>query len=147
MKVILLKDVPKLGKMGDVKQVADGHSLNLLIPKGLVERATPEKLEALEMKMQRLEAAHVKEAENFQKAFLKLKSGIIEIAASANEQGHLFEGVTAQKIADALLHRTGEPFVDSMVELDKPIKEVGERDVRVHIPGDTVTITVKVVAQ
>src|SRR5512145_315717 len=102
MKVLLLKDVYKLGRAGDVKRVADGYGRNYLIPHGLAILATPGALKQSE---------HIRVRANEQRAILnkemdaiakKLEGVVLTFAAKASETGKLYGSVTTQMIAEAL---------------------------------------------
>lgn len=126
--VILLKDIPKLGQKGSVKEVKDGYFRNFLLPGGLAQLATPKKIKELEEKIKSRE----KEREEVKKEALhKLreaaKRGLV-FEAEANEKGHLFKGISAKEIALSL-----QIPVD-WVLLEKPIKELGEYSFEVKVP-------------
>lgn len=125
MKVILLKDVPKLGQRNEVKEVKDGYALNLLLPKKLAEQATLSSLKRLE-RIKEIEGEVLRVKQN---ELEKLLSGIekIEIKAKANEKGHLFAGVGKEEISK----RSGIP-VDNII-LNHPIKEIGEHEIEVRV--------------
>ena len=80
MKVILLKDVPKLGKKLEVKEVADGHAQNHLIPEGLVKPATKEALEWVEMQKELMEKGAEESLQQFQQMASQLDDMEVQIA-------------------------------------------------------------------
>jgi len=140
MKVLLLKDVYKLGRAGEVKKVANGYGRNYLIPQGLAIPATPS---ALKM------ASRIKvEAEKQRKALNKEYSGLAEqlqetvlyFAVKASEQGKLYGSVNAQRIAEALNEQLGleeQPILKRQIDV-QPIRSLGEYTVPVRLTMDLV---------
>ena len=136
MKVILLKDVPKVGKRGDVKEVNDGYARNFLIARGVAEAATPSALARLENQKKAKEKEKELEKEKITKALEALKGEQFIIEAKATPEGHLFAGITAEKIADLLTKKMTVSFPVEAIELEKPIKATGEHEITVHL-GET----------
>lgn len=130
MKVILLKDVKDLGLEGDVKEVALGHARNFLIPKGLAEEAT-------EQKIKDIEAQKVKDAKNAEidlekteELIQKLEGQTVEITAKASEEGTLYAAISASKLAEALKNIGFEVRKD---QIDAGhIKEIGEHELVIN---------------
>src|SRR3989344_1451170 len=102
MKIILLQDVGGVGKRYEVKEVTDGHALNLLIPRGLAEQATPLKLAAHEKRTAEHAAQKAKEEEMLKSSIQGLRGARIEIAVRATEKGGLFKTIGPKEIAAAL---------------------------------------------
>jgi len=130
MKVILLKDVPKLGKKFEVKEVADGHAANRLIPEGLVKPATKEALEWLEMQKELAGKAAEKSLQASQEMASQLDDMEVQLLMKVGDEGQLFEAVNAQKIADRL-KEMGYDVKKFQVKLQEPIKELGEFAVKI----------------
>jgi len=144
MKIILLKDVQKVGKKFEVKNVSDGYALNHLIPSGFAEAATP-------AAMKRAEALKARKAveENIQHDLLMknlsdLKDLSIEVMEAANEKGHLFKGIHKGEILDILRSQKNLVFLPEHILLEKPIKEVGEHDIAVKVGNGSGTFTLVV---
>jgi large subunit ribosomal protein L9 len=129
MKVILLRDIPKIGKKHEVRDVADGYALNHLLPNKHVKFASPTAIVQSATDRERSAAAASKSAETTVKNFEALQDAIIEIQEKANEQGHLFASVDREEIANAIFQTKKIKIDPAMIEIDKPIKEVGERDI------------------
>ncbi len=131
MKVILLKDIDKLGKKYEIKEVKDGYARNFLIPKGLVKPATKETLKWLEIQKE-IEA---KKAEEELKKIQEIASAIdgqeVTIPVKVGEEGQLFESITAPKILEKL-KELGFEIKKSQLDLPAPIKELGEFPVKIH---------------
>ncbi len=135
MKVILKKDVQGLGKMHDIKNVADGHALNFLFPRGLATPATPQQIASVE-KMKAEKDAEAKVQENLLlKSLAKLKDSTVKLTGKANDKGHLFSGIHVDEVAQALQEQLSMTVEARFIELAKPIKEVGEHAATVVI-GD-----------
>lgn len=134
MKVILLKDVPKVGQKNTIKEVKDGFAINLLIPRGLAKQATPSAVHQME-KIQTLENKNKKAGVE---ALEEKVSGLdqIEIKVKANEKGHLFAGIGKDELSNKL-----DIPAESII-LDSPIKEVGEHEIEVKIGEQTQKIKV-----
>jgi len=129
MKVILLQDVPKLGKKFEVKEVADGHAQNQLIPKGLVKLATKEALEWVEMQKELAGKVEEESLAKSQAMASQLDDMEVQLAVKVGDEGQLYEAVNAQKIADRL-KEMGYSVKKSQIKLEDPLKELGEFPVK-----------------
>ncbi len=136
MKVILLKDIAKMGKKFDVKELPNGHAAHL-IRTGAVELATPKKLSNLDCMQKANKIARESEQKGLSAAIAKIKSEGISIIAKANEDGGLFEGITAVKLQEAIADSIVELPISNIV-LTEPIKELGEHEIEL-VDGDKVT--------
>ena len=132
MKVILLKDVPKLGRKFDVKDVSEGHAQNFLIPRGFVAPATDAAVKKLNEQKEKDGAEKKIQAELLLKSFGVLKETIIKISGRANDKGHLFAGIGKETLIAEILKQAHLNLDPETVILEKPIKEVGEHKVTVE---------------
>ena len=132
MKVVLLKDVEKLGKKYEVKDVKDGYARNLLIPQGAAKPATEQVLRWVETQKE-IEA---KKSEGELTKIQELASTIDGLEVIMNvkvgEEGQLFESITVTKIAEKL-KELGYEIKKSQIVLEKPIKEVCETPVKIKL--------------
>jgi large subunit ribosomal protein L9 len=145
MKVVLTQDVPKLGEIGTIQDVKDGFARNYLIPQGLARIATPGMIKQVEER-QEAERRRIAQLEEEMRDLAAQIDGIrLEIHARVGEQGRLFGSVTAADIAERLSEITGQEIDRRKVELEAPIREVGEFKVPVRLVGRLVPeITVAV---
>lgn len=146
MKVILLKDVAKLGKKYDVKTVADGYAINRLIPEGHAETATPKALKRVETIKLRDDAERKIKEDLLLKNLEDLKGVVVKISGKANEKGHLFAGIHKEALVPALKEQTRLDITPEYINLEKPIKEVGEHEVTVKVGGKEATFKVVITA-
>ncbi|MEY3402508.1 MAG: 50S ribosomal protein L9 [Anabaena sp. CRKS33] len=104
VQLVLTKDVSKLGKIGDLVEVAPGYARNYLIPQSLADRATPGILKQVERKREkeRQRQLELKQQATEQKAALE-KVGNLKIAKQVGENEAIFGTVTTQDVADAIL--------------------------------------------
>jgi len=130
MKVILLNDVEKIGKKFDVKEIKNGYARNFLIPKGLAKPATKEALEWLKVQREIMEKKAEESLKGFQETVSAIDGQEVIVPIKVGEEGQLFESVTAQKISDRL-KEMGFDIKKSQLDLESPIKEVGEFPVKV----------------
>lgn len=147
MKIILKQDVPKIGKKFETKNVSDGYALNFLIPKGLAEVATVASAKKAEDAIKAQEALRKIHEDLILKNLKNIDGVTITIADKANEKGHLFAGIHKDQIVSELKKETRLEILPEFVELEKPIKEVGEHQVKVSIQGKTATFKVVVSAK
>lgn len=129
MKVILLRDVAKLGKRNTVAEVPNGYAQNKLIPSGMALPATPANLKRLEKTV----SAQVAQTENeqalFVKALAELKDKPVIIQVEANAQGGLFQAIKPTDIAKALAQAGIHGVPIEAIKIDEPIKSSGEHQV------------------
>ncbi|OGZ18869.1 MAG: 50S ribosomal protein L9, partial [Candidatus Nealsonbacteria bacterium RBG_13_42_11] len=130
MRVILLKDIEKLGKKFDVKEVKDGYARNFLIPKGLVQEATKEALIWLETQKEIQEKKAEEGLKKFQETASTLDDREVIISVKVGDDDQLFESINAQKISDKL-KEAGFEVKKTQIELAEPIKELGEFPVKI----------------
>ncbi len=129
MKVILLKDVARLGRRGEMKEVPSGHAQNFLFPRKLAQPATPENMKrAAEHVSKREEMSHASE-ESFAQALVRLSGMQVEMSVTANEQGHLFRGVKVEDIVRTLQEQ-GIFIPHEAIILPHPIKVLGVHEVK-----------------
>ncbi len=143
MKVVLLRDVPKLGKKGEVVNASDGYARNFLIPRGLAVEATKEVLQKLEEERKEEERLRQQQKTESEALLSELKKHVFKIQVKAGESGKLFGSLTNNDIAEVISKTLGREFDKKWVVLDKPIKEIGIYDVAVKLPGN-VTGKIKV---
>ena len=147
MKVILLDDVSKVGRRGDVRDVSDGYARNFLLPKKLALTATPGNLKNLDhiKTQQQAKADRVKgDAETVR---ARIEALTYEERRQASEEGKLFGSVTAQDIAD-FLQKHGVKIERRRIQLDEPIKALGETPVTVRLhPEVTAELKVTIVRE
>lgn len=144
MKVILIKDVPSLGKAGAVVDVREGYARNYLLPRGLAREATEGQLRALEQERAARERKLARERQRAVEVAHALQSRPVRIRAKAGAGGKLFGSVTAQQVAEAL-RQMGFEVDRRQVELAEPIKAVGTYRVTVRLPhGQQAEVEVQV---
>ena len=135
MKIILLKDVKKIGKKYEIKEVADGYALNSLIPKNIAVPATASYVKFVEEKKKQDALLKEEFKKALEYAISKLPEGKLHITAKANEKGHLFAAVQKDKIIEEFKKETGVLLSEEHFELEKPIKEVGEQTIEIQVDG------------
>jgi large subunit ribosomal protein L9 len=143
MKVLLIKDVYKLGRAGDVKRVADGYGRNYLIPQGLAVLATEGALKQAERIRQKAAAQRALLNEEMASVAEKLQGITLVFAARAGETGKLYGSITAQDVAEALQEKIGYAIKRQMLEM-QPLRTLGEHTVRVRLTMDLIP-TIKVI--
>ena len=135
MKIILLDDVTKVGRRGEVRDVSDGYARNFLIPKKLALSASAGNMKNLEhIKVQaNAKADRVKsDAEALRQ---KIEALTLEERRQASEEGKLFGSVTSQDIAE-FLDKRGIKVERRRIHLDEPIKTLGETSVPIRLHQD-----------
>jgi len=133
MKVILLEDIDKLGKKGEIKEIADGYARNLLIPKKMVVMASKSEIIRLEKQKKIDEEKAEKELVCFQEMASQIDGFELEISAKIGEDDKLFGAITISKISEELKKNNFE-IEKSQIKLEEPIKETGEYEVPIELP-------------
>src|SRR6202008_4345240 len=141
--IILKESVPGLGVEADIVKVRKGYARNFLIPTGKAYEVTPQNLKRLnQLKTKRAEreARELNDAEEFARKINKAK---LEFILETGETGKAFGSVTAKDIEDKLRTDFGIVVDRHKIELDRPIKESGEKQVSIKLHHQ-VSATLKV---
>ena len=137
MKVLLMEDVYKLGRAGDVKKVADGYGRNYLLPHGMAVLATPE---AMNM------AGRIREKASVQRSIVnkemdviakQIEGMVIVFPARASETGKLYGSITTQMIVDAIKAKKGVEVSRRQIDT-QPLRMLGEYKVHVRLTVDLI---------
>ncbi len=147
MKVILLSDVKGSGKKYEVKDISDGYAMNFLLPNGLAERATPERIKRMEeIKKEQTQEERIQE-DLLEKTLASLKSVHLEIEAKASDKGGLFKGITVANIVEELKRQVRVNIPAEIIVLEKPIKEVGKYTIGVLMGENKASFKLTVLAK
>ena len=133
MIVILNRDVKGTGKAGDVVKVSDGYARNMLIPRGYAKEATEGNIKSLEK--QKAIAAEKKAEEKAAAQALaeKISARSVTIKTKAGDGGRIFGSITSKDISDALKEQHKITVDKKKIQLDSPIKAVGELQVNIKL--------------
>ena len=148
MKVILLQDVKKLGKKGDIIEANNGYARNSIIPQGLGIEANNKNLNDLKLKQANDEKVAAEELAAAKAFADKLKECTVEVGIKVGDGGKVFGSVSAKEIAQAVKDQCGYELDKKKMLLKDAIKEVGSHTVAIRLhPKVTGEFTVKVVEQ
>lgn len=135
MKVVLLKDIPGMGKSGEFKEVKDGYARNYLIPRGLAKPATEGEIKRIENeKTMRIHKEDLTRRKSEQ--ILKtLQRQVHKVYVKVGGGGKLFGALTPVNLAEILSKNTNMEIDKKWIQLEKPLKEIGMYDIEMHLPG------------
>lgn len=137
MKVLLLKDVYKLGNAGDVKQVAAGYGRNYLLPQGLAVLATSQAVEQADSLREAALAERAKLNTELSATAEVLGKLTLAYPVRASEQGRLYGSVTHQMLAENILAETGIT-IDRRTIIHSPIRQIGAYQVPIRLTADLI---------
>jgi len=147
VKVVLREDVDTLGHKGDIVDVADGYARNHLVPRGLAMKASKGVVAQAEAMRRNRAARDARERAGAEEIAGRLADARITVTARAGEGGKLFGSVTSADVADAIAAVAAAEIDRRSIQLDEPLKELGEVEVPVRLHAEvTATVTVEVVA-
>lgn len=125
MKVIFKRDVGGVGQRGTVKEVSDGYALNFLIPNGMAEQATADKVAAHTKATKAEEAAQAAKEKEWAEAAARVDGATVQIAVNANESGHLYKALSTAEIVAEVKKIFGVEVPTNTIIINAPIKETG----------------------
>jgi large subunit ribosomal protein L9 len=144
VKVILTKDIAKLGKSGDMKVVADGYATNYLIPQRLAVPAAGGAYRAWQHDIASREDKRRREREEAEISARRIESTTLTMGVKVGEGGKLYGSITSKDIADALARR-GIEVDRHKIDLEDPLKALGTYKVAIKVySGMTPEVTVVV---
>ena len=137
MKILLLEDVYKLGRAGDVKKVANGYGRNYLMPQGLAVLATPGALKQVEHIRARATTQRAALNEEMSGIAEQLEDLVLTFVMKAGETDKLYGSVTTQMVTDSLKEETGLEIDRRQIDA-QPIRTIGEHKVNVRLTVDLI---------
>jgi len=145
MKVILKQDVNKIGKKGDLLEVADGYGRNFLIARGLAEEATDSRVKELHQMQKTQKVKDDKKLKIAEDAKKKLGGKVVKIKVNTGEGGKLFGSVTTAQIAEAIGTQFAVPVDKKDLKIEETVKQIGEYKFKVKLyTGVEAEMTLKV---
>ena len=148
MKVVLREDVDKLGRKGDLLEVADGYARNYLVPRGLAIVATKGVVNQATAMRRNRQIRDDRDKEAAQELATRLTTSPIRVTARAGEGGKLFGSVTSADIAAAVKEQTKVEIDRRKITLAEPLKELGPAEVPVSLHAEvTVALAIEVIAE
>ena len=147
MRVVLRTDVDRVGKKGDILEVADGFARNFLVPKGRAIPATPGVQAQADSMRRSRDVKDARDREGAEAIARKLVPLVIRIPARAGREGRLFGSVTAADVAEAVTAQSGLQFDRRKLHIEEQIKTLGSHEVPVKLHADVeFRLNVEVVA-
>jgi large subunit ribosomal protein L9 len=137
MKVLLVKDVYKLGRAGDVKRVADGYGRNFLIPQGLAVLATSGALKQVDQIRAQADAKRAVLNEEMSSVAEALNELTLTFPVKAGETGKLYGSITPAMIAEAIKDKTGVEIGRRQLDFE-PIRTLGMHQVEIRLTIDLI---------
>ena len=145
MKVIFKKDVGGVGQRGSVKEVSDGYALNFLIPQGLAEQATADKVAAHAKNEKALANEQAAREKVWAEYAARMDGTKFQIHAKANNQGHLYKQMSAEDIGAEIKRVFGVTVPNNVILISSQIKAAGEHVINVKLGKSNAKMTLVVV--
>jgi large subunit ribosomal protein L9 len=131
MRVIFTQNVKKQGRIGEVKDINEGYARNFLIPQKLAVEATPKALAEKKAREEGQAAGKARHSKEFNETLDKIRDLTLIIKKPANDEGHLFAGVTVKEISSAL-HKKGINLSEKELDLKSPLKKSGDHEISIR---------------
>jgi len=145
VEVLLLKDIKRLGKAGEIKRVADGYGRNYLIPRGLAVLATPGAIKRTEVQKAIQKQREERLRDDATALAERLSELTLTFEVKASEKGRLYGSVTSADIAAEIEKQIKHPIDKRKIKLDEPIRLLGTHKVPIRLmSGLTPEVTVVV---
>ncbi|NDA97551.1 MAG: 50S ribosomal protein L9 [Actinobacteria bacterium] len=148
MKVLLRSDIKGVGRRGDIVNVSSGHARNFLLPNDLAIVANAGTIAQAEVMRKSRELQIAADRESARLVAASLSTTVIKIAAKAGNEGRLFGSVNAAEIAKAVLDQTGVTIDRKSIQVETPLRQLGEHSVSAEIFSEVVaTLKLEIVAK
>lgn len=146
MKVVLMQEVKGLGQPGQIKDVADGYARNYLLPQGLATIATPGAVKEVEQRQATERKRQEKLDQEMRSVGKKLDGTNVKVRSKVGEGGKLYGSITTADIAEALEKQANQTVDKRKIEIEEPIRHVGEYKIPVRL-SNNVTANINLVVE
>lgn len=147
MKVLLTQEVEGLGQAGQIKEVAEGYARNFLLPRNLAVAASSGAVKEQQQRQAAEDKRQAKADQELRGVAQKLSEAKVTIQSKAGEEGKLYGSVTTADLAEAIEKQLGQEVDKRKIEIDEPIRHIGEYKVPVKFSKNvSASITVVVEA-
>ena len=146
MKVVFLKDVSSKGKVGEIRDVADGYARNFLFPKGLALPATQQAIRSAKIEVEEKAKRHSRLQGELNELAGLINEKELYFKARAGEKGQLHGSITSADIAKELSKLVNAEIDKKKIELDEPLRSLGRHEVTISFSKEAVA-KVKVVIE
>jgi large subunit ribosomal protein L9 len=147
MKVVLLKDMPGKGKAGEIREVSKGYAKNFLLPRGLASIATPTVIKQAELRLEKEKLEESIDREKLIELAQQIEGREIRLKARIGGGERLFGSITAADVAEELGHAVGSVIDKKKIDIDKPFRQTGSREVVVKLATDIKPIITVVIEE
>lgn len=138
MKVIFLEDVPPVAQAGEMKEVADGYARNFLFPKKLAVLADARTTHLVEVQLKRKARLRAETESEMKELAKQLEGREIVLKARAGAEDRLYGSITNADITEELSRSAGVAVDKRKIELDNPIREVGNYEIAIRLTKDII---------
>ena len=135
MKIVLRQDVPKLGETGSIQTVKNGYARNFLIPRGMAVVASESEVKIATHNLAVKERKTGRQEEQLRSYSDKIQGQRLVFTAKSGEHGRLYGSITVADIAKELSAKIGEDVDRRRIQLDDPLRTIGEHTVTIHVVG------------
>ncbi|MDC0473293.1 50S ribosomal protein L9 [Pelagibacteraceae bacterium] len=145
MQIILLENIIKLGKIGDLVEVKNGYGRNFLLKKGKALRASKENIETVNKKKDELNKKNNELKKEFKEKAEKINNKALTFSKEAKDSGDLFGSVKPKEISNAFIEQLKTEINPSQIELKQEIDKVGKYKVKINFHAEvsaTINITI-----
>lgn len=145
MKIILLQDIAKVGKRGEIKNVSDGYARNFLLLQNFALLATQENVKKIEQESKQKAISKEKTHESFHTLKTALAERGVVIRKKANDKGELYAGVSSKEILVAiktLKFPMPENLTEKMISFDAPIKTTGKHEAEISLGNEKIKLQI-----
>jgi|SRR3989344_6017483 len=147
MKVLLIRDIPKLGKRGQIVDANDGYARNFLIPRKYAISEGGKEAQAIHAELKTDERQKRLELKHARRIAEIISSKTIEISKTANEKGHLYAGISPEEIAKAINQQLRIDCDPARIEIIESIKRTGNYKISFLCPEGEIKFTLNVVSR
>jgi large subunit ribosomal protein L9 len=136
MRLILTSDVERLGRKGEVVEVAEGYARNFLLPRKKAVKATDGAVRTAEELRRARDESERKAKEEAERVATQLVGTRVVIAAQAGDEGKLYGSVGITDVVEGIRKFTGVELDRKVIQLDSPIRDIGLHEVQIHLHSD-----------